>query len=150
MDQQRRVLVIDDDPEIARMMSVALAPHGLSVDGAADGEQSLAFLRENIYVVVLLDLMMPALDGFGVLNALQGPDIQSPPVVLVVTGADRNLIDQLDPQRIHGIVRKPFDPQDLALLVVACSEIKSRGSFGTMALATVIGGAQLLAWLVKP
>jgi len=44
-------------------------------------------------------------------------------------------------------VRKPFDPEELAALVVACAEIRSRNSFGTMAIATVIAGSPLLALL---
>src|SRR6478672_13771750 len=112
MDQHKQVLVVDDDPEVRRMMSLALAPHGLSVHLAAGGGEALTFLRENTYAVVLLDLMMPGMDGFGVLDALQRDDIQAKPVVLVLTGADRDLVERLDPQRIHGIIRKPFDPQD--------------------------------------
>ncbi len=69
------------------------------------------------------------------------------PVVLVVTGADRRALAQLDAQRIHGIVRKPFDSEELASLVVACAEIRSRLNLGTMAIATMIAGSPFLAWL---
>ena len=97
--------------------------------------------------MIVLDLLMPLLDGFGVLNALDGPSMTSPPVVLVITGADRRAVDHLDPQRIHGFVRKPFDPEELASVVVACAEIRGRNAFGTMAIATVIAGSPLLALL---
>lgn len=149
MDQHKRVLVVDDDPDVRKMMSSALVPHGLDVDLAADGEQALALVRENSYAVILLDLLMPRLDGFGVLAALDTETLPSPPVVLVLTGAERSVVDRLDSQRIHGVVRKPFDPQELAALIVACSEIKGRGSFGTMAIATIVSGAPFLAWLVR-
>ena len=65
----------------------------------------------------------------------------------VVTGADRRALSQLVSQRIHGIVRKPFDPEELASLVVACAEIRSRLNLGTMAIATMIAGSPFLAWL---
>ena len=148
-EQHRRVLVVDDDPEVRRILSAALTSRGLLVDEAADGEAALSALRENTYSVVLLDLLMPALDGFGVLDVLQAEPMPSPPVVLVLTGADRQIVERLDPQRIHGIVRKPFDAHELGALVVACSNIRGRGPFEAMAIATMISGAPFLAWLWK-
>ena len=146
-EQQKRVLVVDDDPVIRRQLVWTLQRHSLTVDEAGDGVEALALIKENQYAVILLDLLMPMLDGFGVLKTLDGPSLSSPPVVLVITGADRRAIDHLDPQRIHGIVRKPFDPEELASLVVACAEIRSRNAFGTMAIATAIAGGPLLALL---
>lgn len=146
-EQHRRVLVVDDDSDVRTILSSVLVPHGLVVDVAANGSEALALLREHTYAVVLLDLLMPQLDGFGVLDALQAETMQSPPVVLVLTGADSNVVDRLDPQKIHGLIQKPFDPKDLADLVLACSDIKGRGAFGTMAIATMISGAPLLVWL---
>jgi CheY-like chemotaxis protein len=149
MDQHKRVLIVDDDPDVRKLITFALTPYGLIVDSAGDGEEALGYLRENAYAVILLDLLMPKLDGFGVLAAMKTDGMQSPPVVLVVTGADRTVVERLDPERIHGIVRKPFDAEDLATLIVACSDIKGRGSFGTMAIATLVSGAPFLAWFVR-
>jgi two-component system, OmpR family, response regulator len=149
MDQHKRVLIVDDDPDVRKLITSALTPYGLIVDSAGDGEEALGYLRENAYAVILLDLLMPKLDGFGVLAAMKTDGMQSPPVVLVVTGADRTVVERLDPERIHGIVRKPFDAEDLATLIVACSDIKGRGSFGTMAIATLVSGAPFLAWFVR-
>jgi len=146
-EQQKRVLVVDDDPVVRGLLVWTLERHSLTVDEAGDGLAALALIKEHQYSVILLDLVMPLLDGFGVLTALDGASMASPPVVLVITGAERRAVDHLDPQRIHGIVRKPFDPEELASLVVACAEIRSRNAFGTMAIATVIAGSPLLALL---
>jgi CheY-like chemotaxis protein len=138
--------VVDDDATIRELLASVLGREALTVDLAADGQEALNLLRKNTYSVVLLDLVMPVLDGFAVLDRL--PDGDKPlPVVLVVTGADRRALSQLDSQRIHGIVRKPFDPDELASLVVACAEIRSRLNLGTMAIATMIAGSPFLAWL---
>jgi hypothetical protein len=67
--------------------------------------------------------------------------------VLVISGADRRVLDQLDSQKIHGIVRKPFDPDEVAAVVAACAEIRGRSAFETMALATMMTGAPLMALL---
>src|SRR2546430_13459867 len=125
-EQQKRVLVVDDDPVIRRLLVWTLEQHALTVDQAGDGLEALALIKQNQYGVILLDLLMPVLDGFGVLTALDGPSLSAPPVALVITGADRRDLDHLDPLRIHGIVRKPFDPDDLASLVAACAAIRSR------------------------
>jgi CheY-like chemotaxis protein len=117
------------------------------VDEAIDGQQALALLAEHRYAVVLLDLIMPGQDGFTVLEAIHEGQVAEPPVVLVVSGADRALLRRLDASRIHGVIRKPFDPDEVASVVVACVEIRGTFRLGTMALATVIGGAPWMALL---
>lgn len=145
VEQYRRVLVIDDEESIRRMLSSALRQRTLSVDEASDGRDAIALVNENRYAVVLLDLLMPETDGFHVLEAIGR--VTNPPVVLVVSGADRALIDRIDSRLIHGIIRKPFDPLEIADIVQACAEIRGRSAFETMAYATVIAGAPLIALL---
>ena len=142
---QKRVLIVDDDATIREMLVSVLRRRDLIVDEALDGQEALDLLKENSYAVVLLDLLMPNVDGFGVIENL-GSAMASP-VVLVITGADRSLIRQLDPQRIHGVVTKPFDAEELATLVVTCAEIRSRTPFEAMAISAIIAGGPFLAWL---
>jgi CheY-like chemotaxis protein len=97
------------------------------------------------YAVILLDLLMPNVDGFTLLEALGQHEVQ--PVVIVVTGAERGAVEQLGARAIHGIVRKPFDPQELATVVAACADIRGRSAFGAMAIAAVVAGSPLLALL---
>ncbi|SRR5712691_12428118 len=138
----KRVLVVDDDAGLRELLVTMLRRRDLTVDQAADGREALELLKENTYSVVLLDLLMPNVDGFAVVDGLP-----SAPVVLVITGADRALVKRLDPKKIHGVIRKPFDPDELANLVVACAEIRSRSAFETMAISAMIAGGPLLAWL---
>jgi len=145
MPTTKRVLVVDDDREIRELLTSVLRRRDLVVDVAVDGAEALDLLRQNTYSVVLLDLLMPNTDGFGVLNELDSA--LAPPIVLVITGAERALVKRLDPQRIHGVVRKPFDADDLASLVLACADIKSRRGFETMAISAIVASGPLLAWL---
>jgi len=115
----KRILVVDDDAEIRQLLTSVLQQHELVVDSAGDGGAAMDLLRQFHYAVVLVDLMMPGMDGFALLDA----------------------------QRIHGIVRKPFDPEEIAQLVVACAEIKSRGPFGAMAITAMLAGSPFLALL---
>ena len=144
---QKRILVVDDDQEIRDLLTAVLERQGLMVNAASDGGAAIELLREFQYAVVLVDLLMPGVDGFELLDHIAGRDVVSPPVVLVITAADRAAIERLDAQRIHGIVRKPFDPEEIARLVVACAEIRSRSHFGPMAIATMIAGSPFLAML---
>jgi two-component system alkaline phosphatase synthesis response regulator PhoP len=141
-----RVLVVDDDSETRGLLASVLRGHGLSVEEAADGQEALDLLSTGSYAVILLDLLMPRLDGFAVLEALSKEDGQQP-IVLVVTGADRRAIEQLDPRGIHGVVRKPIDVEELADVVVACTDIRGRNALGTMAIAAMVASSPLLAWL---
>ena len=145
MDQGRRVLVIDDEADVRRMLVAALRQRALVIDEASGGREAIELLREHRYSIVLLDLMMPNVDGFAVLDAIGSA--ANPPIVLVVTGADRSLLDRIDSRYIHGIVKKPFDPLEIAEIVAACVEIRSRSAFETMAYATVMAGAPLIALL---
>lgn len=144
--EHRRVLVVDDDHEVRRILTAALRQKPLVIDEAADGRQAIELLREHSYSVIVLDLLMPDLNGFGVLDFIDETAANAP-VVLVVSGAPRSVLDELDSKRIHGVIRKPFVPQDVADVVAACAEIRTRSTFETMALATVMTGAPWIALL---
>lgn len=147
VDYNRRVLVVDDDADTRGILRTALSHLTLDVHEAAGGREALALLREHVYAVVLLDIMMPDVDGHAVLEELHSTHAGQNPVVLVVSGADRASFAKLDARRIHGVVRKPFEPLEVAALVQSCAEIRSRSMYDTMALATMIGGAPLLTLL---
>jgi CheY-like chemotaxis protein len=137
-EQQKRVLVVDDDAGIRKLLCAVLRGRGLNVDDAEDGQQALDLIEEHAYGVIVLDLVMPVIDGITVAERLTR--LAPRPVVLVISGAE-HAIDTLDPATIHGIVRKPFDAEELANVVAACAEIRSRMSLETMALAMVAGGS---------
>ena len=147
-EQHRQVLIVDDDPNVREILATALRQKSLLTDEAPDGAEAIRLLAENSYSVVLLDILMPGVDGFDVLGAIDANTAQTP-VVLVVSGAERAVLERLDTSRIHGVVRKPFDPQEIASVVAACAEIRGRSGFETMAYATMLAGAPLIA-LLKP
>ena len=78
-----RILVVDDEPRIVSFLRRALTDQGFEVDGALDGNDALVFLERADYDVVLLDLMMPGLDGAGVLKALN--ENQGQPQVMMLS-----------------------------------------------------------------
>ena len=147
--QPRRVLIADDDPELRGVLSTVLRQRGLTVDEASDGREAIDLLAEAPFAVVILDLLMPNVDGFGVIDHLRARDGGAMPVVLVVTGAEPPIVNALDPRVIHGIIHKPFDVHELANLVEACAEIRSSGAFETMAITAMLAGGPLISWLSR-
>ena len=135
-EHYRRVLIVDDDADIRNLLHTALRLKSLNVDTAVDGQQAIDLLRQHSYGVVLLDLFMPVVDGFAVLDAIEKE--ANPPVVLVITGADRGTIEKLDARRIHGVVKKPFDIEELSSVVAACADVRGMRGLETMAIAIPI------------
>src|SRR5919108_4727188 len=81
----RDILVVEDDPGVAEVLRLALQSEGHTVDVAADGEEGLRSLQQRRYRLLLLDLLLPGLDGMDVLRALRQEPAWRPPVVLIVS-----------------------------------------------------------------
>lgn len=120
-EHHRRVLIVDDDVDVRQLLLIAFRMKRLVVDTATNGQEAMDLLRQHSYGVIILDLFMPVTDGFAVLEQIDKDAAE--PVVLVVTGADRKTIERIDARRIHGIVKKPFDIEELASVVAACAEV---------------------------
>ena len=116
------VLVVDDDPDIQLLLRLELEAEGYDVVTAADGFEAVDRIPGVRPDVVLLDVMMPGLDGWGVLERLSEPK----PAVIVVSG----LATDRDHHYRHavelgalGFVSKPFDSTKLLELVATASEL---------------------------
>jgi len=108
--QTARVLVVDDEPAIRLLITKALEKHGFSVDSAVDGVDALHKLERSTYDLMVLDVMMPRLDGFGVIEKISGPKA---PKVLIMTAASPAVLKQLPRDRVAGVITKPFDISEL-------------------------------------
>ena len=123
-----RVLVIDDEPPIRLLCRVTLEAEGMEVLEASDGPTGLEKARNDEPDVILLDVMMPGLDGWQVAEELLDSDVTSSiPIVFLTARAEvRDRARGLD---LGGIdyVTKPFNPVELAPLVLALIERVDRG-----------------------
>ena len=123
-----RVLVIDDEAPIRLLCRVNLEAEGMDVLEAGDGPSGLQKAREERPDVVLLDVMMPGLDGWGVAEALlDDPTTAGIPIVFLTARAEfRDRARGLD---IGGVdyITKPFNPVELAPLVRNLLERLERG-----------------------
>lgn len=108
----RRILILDDDPDLLGVVELALSSlGGYAVEACASPREALERARSFVPDLVLLDVMMPGMDGFTVLEALRRfENTTDTPVVFVtaiVEPRDLALYDQLG---VAGVVPKPFDP----------------------------------------
>lgn len=113
-----RILVVDDQPANLRVVSTLLGRQGYAVDTAETGEQALALYDGSVPDLILLDMMMPGMDGFDVLEALRqrGLDV---PVVFVTAAHDRGLLLRAFDSGVVDYVTKPFLPEELLARVNA-------------------------------
>jgi CheY-like chemotaxis protein len=113
------VVTIDDDPVALDLAEAALAPAGWSVVRAADGAQGVAAVRSSRPDVVLLDLLMPGLDGFAVVERLRSdPELADVPII-VMTAKDLSRVDRerLDGKVNHLAAKGSLRQSELADLV---------------------------------
>ena len=104
------VLVVEDDLPLARLMEALLESAGYRVRRAGDGQSALETIHAARPALVLLDLTLPKLDGWGVLERLR-PDEQAPPVILL-TG-DARAGRQAEEAGAAATILKPFDIDEL-------------------------------------
>jgi CheY-like chemotaxis protein len=115
-----RILVVDDDPTILRLLQVNLEMEGHEVLTAGDGYEALERLREGRPEVVLLDVMMPGLDGWQVCERIRADDdasLASTPVVFLSARAQESDLARGTEVGADAYVTKPFDPLALIELV---------------------------------
>jgi DNA-binding response OmpR family regulator len=123
-----KVLVVDDEAPIRLLCRVNLEAEGMEVLEAADGEAGLALARSELPDVVLLDVMMPAMDGWQVAERLFEDDVTSQ-IPLVFLTARAELRDRARGLELGGVdyITKPFNPTELASVVETMLERVRRG-----------------------
>jgi two-component system response regulator MprA len=115
---QARILVVDDDPNMRNLMRRGLTFAGYAVDLAADGEEALGIARDQSPDLVVLDLMLPGLDGMEVCRRLRAGDPELPILMLTAKGRVPDRIAGLDAGADDYVV-KPFDFDELLARVRA-------------------------------
>ncbi len=92
----QRILVIDDDPSIRSLFKRGLSYEGFTVDVAESGEAGLSSLRDNVPDLIILDVMMPGIDGFEVLRRIRAAGDNVPVIMLTAKDTDESQVEGLD------------------------------------------------------
>jgi DNA-binding response OmpR family regulator len=111
----KRILCIEDEQEMIDLIRLILSRRGFEVDGANGGKKGLELIRKNIPDLILLDLMMPDMDGWEVYQQIKADEVLRNIPVIVVT-AKAQSIDKvlgLHIAKVDDYIAKPFSPQEL-------------------------------------
>jgi two-component system phosphate regulon response regulator PhoB len=134
-----RVLVVDDEPDIVALVAYHLAKAGYRVSTAATGPDALRAAREERPALIVLDLMLPGMSGFDVLEKLRAHDATRDVAVLMLTARRE------EPDRIRGLtlgaddyLTKPFSPAELILRVGAILRRTGGGGADTLAAGPLL------------
>ena len=113
-----RVLVVDDDPAIRLVCSTNLQLDGYQVLEAANGQEALELALDHVPDVVLLEISMPVLDGFGLAAALQANDsTRELPLIFLTAEEDPLIKAKAFETGAHGVIAKPFEPRAVTSLI---------------------------------
>ena len=115
-----RVLLVEDEPRIAGFIAKGLRERAYAVDVARDGEEALYYAGVNDYDLVILDVMLPIKDGYGVCRELRGSGFRSPILMLTALDAVDDRVAGLD-SGADDYLTKPFDFKELLARLRALS-----------------------------
>src|SRR5690606_4904081 len=115
-----RILVVDDQPANLRAVSALLNRHGCEVLTACNGEEALALATAQVPDLLLLDMMMPGMDGFELLERIQQhPELRKLPAIFLTAAQDREMLLRAFAVGAVDYVTKPFIPEELLARVTA-------------------------------
>ena len=118
MTPEPRILVVDDEPPIRRLLKTALTAQSWRVEEVADGPEALDFLRRNKVDLIVLDLGLPGLDGLDVIRRLRETGNVTPIIVLSSRDDEKGKVAALD-LGADDYVTKPFGVEELAARIRA-------------------------------
>ena len=111
-----RVLIVDDEATSRRLLEVRLRTMECDVVMAADGQEALSIIQQEVPALMLLDLQMPRMDGMELLRALRREAIDLPTIVITAHGSIEAAVEAMK-EGAYDFLPKPFDPKHLEIVV---------------------------------
>jgi len=114
-EAQKRVVYVEDEQEMIDLVRLILGRKGFDIIGANGGREGLATIRKQLPDLVLLDLMMPDLDGWDVYQQMKAEDKTKDIPVIIVTAKAQNIdkVLGLHIAKVDDYIAKPFSPSEL-------------------------------------
>jgi DNA-binding response OmpR family regulator len=120
---QKRILLIEDEQDMAVMVGIRLESAGYYVCMVADGKAGLEAARQDMPDLIVLDLMLPGIDGYEICSALKNDEKYSKiPIVILTAMAQKQDIERGLASGADAYMVKPFDPQELLAKVAELIE----------------------------
>jgi DNA-binding response OmpR family regulator len=117
-----RALIVEDDPAIRKLVGKLLERRGIAIDIAPDGRHAIERLQAHTYDVVVLDLMVPEVTGFEVIEYIRQNHAGLP--VAVVSAVSQQALTRLDLDIVKLVIAKPFDVDEFTKAIVTLCEEK--------------------------
>jgi DNA-binding response OmpR family regulator len=118
MQDKPKLLIVEDEPAISQGLADVFIYHGYAVELAVDGETGLQKALQGDYALVLLDVMLPKLDGFSICNRIRAQNLELPVIMLTAKSSEEDIIAGLT-LGADDYVAKPFSVRELVLRVEA-------------------------------
>ena len=117
--KQRHILIVDDDDLLSEMLKMTLELEGYAVATAPNGAEGLEQVKAHRFDLIILDLVMPKMDGVKFLRVMNDNIADRPPVLVISASAGNQLGDQHRALGVVGVARKPLDPAGIVSRVRA-------------------------------
>ena len=114
-EKQKKILIVDDEPSIVKLASVKLKNEGFEVEEAYNGKEALEKVAKSKPDLIILDIMMPIMDGKEVRKALRQSEETKkiPVIILTALGEFEEQLKSLGEEGVTEYLTKPFDPKEL-------------------------------------
>jgi len=111
---KKRVLLVDDDADLAKVLKARIEVEGCEFMSATDGKEMLEILKIKTPDVILLDIMLPNVDGYSALREMRKDEkCAGIPVIILSAKEKKNIGDLFIPEKIAFFIEKPFDSKEL-------------------------------------
>jgi len=113
-----KIMVVDDEPDVVRMLQFRFEKDGFEVVSCGDGQSALSLAEEEKPDLIVLDIMMPLMDGMEVLRQIRSRRATSKtPVIMLTAKTSSVTVDQARQLWVSDYITKPFDPEKLVVKV---------------------------------
>lgn len=114
MDTQRKILIVDDDEEVLKLLTIRLKQEGFEIIAASNGEGCIKRSEEESPDLIVLDIVMPGMDGYSALKEMRrNPKTHDIPVIMLSGKEEEKVRDLFAFQHISDYIEKPFELDDL-------------------------------------
>lgn len=113
----QRALIADDDPVTRYLIANILGQRRITFDEATNGADAVKALKQHEYTLLFLDLLMPRIDGWGVIDFVRRAKSGKQPRIYVITGVKNQTLSVADREMVSGLIFKPLDPGEVERIV---------------------------------
>ena len=111
---KKRVLVVDDNEDLLKMLRLRIEAEGYEFMSAKDGDEMLNVMKMKRPDVIILDIMLPRMDGYSALREMRKKEgLKDIPVIVLTAKEKRKLGDLFALEKVANFIEKPFDVKDL-------------------------------------